>query len=126
MLLHTSLSILTQTKIFKARQNRFVEALWTLLAPPLTMDWDRLHREHKLPFDECWARSKNVILLHNLLTFLGNMAIGAALLICHDFDLAEILLIIIPIALDPFLLLGMGYLYFKSVHPWRMLLKDGL
>ena len=85
-----------------------------------------LYRERKLPFDECWARSKKVVLLHNLMTFLGNVAIAAALLICHGFDLTEIILIVAPTVANPFLLLGMGYLYFWGVHPWRMLLKSEL
>ena len=121
MLLHTIISMVIQTKVFMARRNRVIEALCTLLAPPLTMDWDRLYQERKLPFDECWARAKKVVLLHNLLTFFGNMAIGAALLLCQDFEHTEIILIIVPTILNPILLLGMGYLYFRSVHPWRIL-----
>ena len=96
------------------------------------MDWDRLYREQKLSFKECWASTKKVVLFHNLLTFFGNMAIGAALLLCHYFELTEsnhfdmthIIVIIVANSLGPVILLGMGYLYFKSVHPWRMLLDN--
>merc|ERR1711978_776305 len=89
MVFHTALSVVIQRNFFKARKKKVVEALSTLLAPPLTMDWDRLHREQKLPFNECFAVTKRVVLLHNIMTFFGNMVMGVALLTCYDFDTTQ-------------------------------------
>ena len=42
LLLQTGLSLVTQTRVLAAGKNRLVEALGTLLAPPIDMDWDRV------------------------------------------------------------------------------------
>ena len=132
MLVHTGLSFAVQTRFFTAKKNRFVESLWTLLAPPLNMDWDKMFREPgcNMSISDCWANSKMVVLLHNLLTFGGNIAIGVALLICshlkEDFDLTQIPALLVPAVVSPFFLLGLGYIYFVKCHLWSSLLNEEL
>ena len=71
---------------------------------------------------ECWVASKMAVLLHNLMSFVGSLAISASLLIAASLSPAEIAAIIVPTVLAPVLLLGMAYYYFYKIHPWAMLL----
>ena len=132
MSVHTGLSFAIQTRFFKAKNIRFVEALWTLLAPPINMDWDLMVREPncELSISECWGRSKMVVFLHNLLTFGGNIVIGVAIVICSQltdsFDPTEIAVFLVPAVISPFILLGLSYIYFVKCHLWSDLLKGEL
>ena len=130
--IHTGLSFAVQTRFFEARKNRFIGALLSLLAPPLDMDWDRMFREKKCDgsVGKCWERSKVVVILYNLLTFGGNLAMGIALLICghleNDFDLAQVAVLLVPTIISPFLLLGLAYIYYVKFHLWSCILKSEL
>ena len=132
MLIHTGLSFAIQTRFFTAKKNRFVEALWTLIAPPLNMDWDKMFREQNcdMSISQCWERSKLVVLLHNLLTFVGNITIVVALLICShlsgDFNPNQIAILLVPTLISPLFLLGLGYFYFVKCHLWSDILRNEL
>ena len=75
--LHLSISFWIQTKVFKQKEKRIMQSLWTILAPPLFLEWDELYRreEYRMPMDECWHRTKLVVVLHNCLTCFGNVAL---------------------------------------------------
>ena len=129
LLLHVGLSFALQMRVFTVRKNCFVEALWSLLAPPLNMDWDTLFTEPscRLSINECWDKSKRVILMHNLITFAGNLAIVAALLFSEGtFDPTQTSFLLVPTVVSPFMLISLGYLYFVKYHPWARLLNSHL
>ena len=86
-LLQVYLSYIIQSKFFSSgskfrstRRTRLLLAIWSLLAPPLFLDWDYLYRQggFSITITECWERSKKVLLLHHLITLLGNMVLVLA------------------------------------------------
>ena len=137
-ILHILFSALIQTKVLKSKEKRFRQALWTLLMPPLFLDWDDLYRENegRMGVRECWVRTKRSIMAHNIITFLGNVAILASVLYNVEHSTQKLpnhwpLTPWLPVSIFASFLIqiiqiGLGNLYFKSCHPWSRLLKGEL
>ena len=131
MFLHISVSHVLQTTLCREKGNTLTQALWTLIVPPLFLDWERLNRQENgtLAIPKCWKRTKYVILSHNLLTFCGNMIMSIPLLLSQDFnqhfsDFIPITMSLVIIS--PIILTSLSLLYFKRCHPWAMLLNADL
>ena len=82
---------------------------------------------------DCWRRSKYVFFLHNLITLLGNIVLLHAFIpmtIVTNPDLKNLAYSSIIgmdiVIISQILLLGLGFLYFKTCHPWSRLLKAEL
>ena len=82
---------------------------------------------------DCWRRSKYVLFLHNLITLLGNIVLlhaFAPMLVKTNPNITALsyaTIIGIDVAIfSQILLLGIGFLYFKTCHPWARLLKAEL
>ena len=114
-----------------------LQAIWSLLAPPLFLDWDYLHRQEgfSMTIRDCWRRSKYVLFLHHLITLLGNIVLLAELvrilvLLANNPDSRPLsyatVIVIVGIIVSQILVLGLGFLYFKTCHPWARLLKAEL
>ena len=144
-LLHVALSFVIQSTLFKSanraygavklRRNMLLQALWSILAPPLFLDWDHLYRQEDFSMSilDCWKRSKYVFFLHNLITLLGNIVLLHAFIpmtIVTNPDLKNLAYSSIIgmdiVIISQILLLGLGFLYFKTCHPWSRLLKAEL
>ena len=112
-----------------------LQAVWSLLAPPLFLDWDQLYRQEgfSLSILDCWRKSKYVFFLHNVITLLGNIVLLHAfvpMFVKTNTDLTP-LSYATMIGLDvtmvsQILLLGLGFLYFRTCHPWSRLLNAEL
>ena len=86
-----------------------------------------------MTISDCWKRSKYVLLLHNLITLLGNIVLLHAfvpMFFQTNPDLTALsyaTIIGIDVAIvSQILLLGLSFLYFKTCHPWARLLKAEL
>ena len=82
---------------------------------------------------DCWRRCKYVFFLHNLITLLGNIVLLHAFIpmtIVTNPDLKNLAYSSIIgmdiVIISQILLLGLGFLYFKTCHPWSRLLKAEL
>ena len=131
-LLHTGLSYVIQKKIFQQREQKFMQALWTFLTPPLFLDWDTLYRQQvgKMSIQECWTRTKYVILGHNILTLIGNIALGhkvtkPILELGVSSGIDDIIKLAIMM-LSQMTLLALSYCYLKTRHPWARILRAEL
>ena len=143
--LHLSISALIQTKVFRVKKKRLRQSLWTILAPPLFLDWDELYRreEGKISVDECWDRTEVVFMLHNFLTCFGNVVLLITCLLSGKtsplypsliefFNLSsltspmlEIFLVIYCIASAcafQAIQIWITFLYYKKFHPWARVL----
>ena len=125
---HVAVSFAVQTRYLKAIEKRLTQALWTLLAPPLFLDWDTLSIQlrHKIPIGECWHKTQHVYNIHNALTFIGNGLIGMSLFLAQHFNQSNVdsfsaFLVLLSI-LSQISLIGLSQFYFKSCHPWATLL----
>ena len=137
MIIHILLSYLIQRKLLKGTKSNLKQALWSFLSPPLFLDWDSLYRrlDYKMPISECWRRSRNSFLLHNLLTLVGNLALGIPLYIWGYYalftsvspgDEAFTLVILLCTILFQAMPLGIGFIYLKKKHPWARILNANL
>ena len=130
LLLHIGVSHAIQTEYFKQTRKTVVQGLWTFLAPPLFLDWDTLYEQedYKVSIKTCWRRSMIVVVLHNILTFCGNVAICVSLLMKKDFESEgeSIYSLIVPMTVSPVLLISLSILYFKRFHPWARVLRGEL
>ena len=86
-----------------------------------------------MPILDCWKRSKHVLCLHNLITLLGNIVLLHAfipMLVKTNPDLTALsyaTIIGLDVAIvSQILILGLGFLYFKTCHPWARLLNAEL
>ena len=84
---------------------------------------------------DCWRRTKYVLFLHHLITLLGNIVLLAELvrilvLLANNPDSRPLsyatVIVIVGIIVSQILVLGLGFLYFKTCHPWARLLKAEL
>ena len=130
--LHIISSYLIQKWLLKGTKSNLKEALWSFLSPPLYLDWEYLYRKenYEIPISECWRRTRNSFLFHNLLTFVGNLAFGIPVYIEYNIlNLDSIIMLslalILPIISQP-ILIGLGFLYFKKSHPWARILNAEL
>ena len=155
-LFHIIFSYLIQKWLLRGKKSNLKEALWSILSPPLYLDWEYLYRKEdfEMPIQECWKRSRNSFLFHNLLTFIGNLALGIPLYILNhysydglidfydennwfvramDYDIDNwqmqqsrlLFPLILAIASQP-ILIGLGFLYFKKFHQWARILQAEL
>ena len=128
VILHVILSYVIQIKLFHVEEKGLIHALWSVLAPPLFLDWDWLFRkqEYAMSVRQCWMQTKRVFLLHNLVSFMGNMAIAISIVATKGPMMVTdntFLLIFIPTTVSPAILIGLGYIYFTQCHPWARILK---
>ena len=144
LLLHIVLSFLIQKKLLMATKSNLKQALWSFLSPPLFLDWDFIYIQEglRIPIPECWRRSKNSLLHHNILTLFGNIALGIPFLIFrtephikkahvylawskwhHDWVLISVLSIVI---VSQLILIALGFLYLRKFHPWARILNEEL
>ena len=129
ILLHICLSCTIQVRFFQEDRNIFIQALNSVLAPSLGMDWDKLFRKHNytLPVKKCWKKTQITLLLSNLLSFCGNLAIGISLMVTRSFTIGfDLQLAFGTAAVSPAILIGLAYFYFKTCHPWARILKAEL
>ena len=137
-LLHTGLSYVIQEKIFLQDHNKFMQALWSFLTPPLFFDWDTLYRQEvekgrKMSIPECWNRSYFVILGHNILTLIGNIALGHRIIkpLTSHFSFLKFsgspgidaIIKLAIMVLSQIALFALSFIYFKQCHPWARILK---
>ena len=148
-LLQVYLSYIIQSKYFQStcssgsnfrsgtRRTRLLLAIWSLLAPPLFMDWDHLYRqgEYSTTITECWQRSKKVLFLHHLITLLGNVVLVLAfipfMLQTNSNATAAAFATTLGTGMGVAVVgqalnIGLGFIYFKTCHPWARLLKAEL
>ena len=87
-LLHIFLSYLIQKRLLNGKKSNLKEALWSFLSPPLYLDWEYLYRKEdfEMPILKCWRRTRNSFLFHNLLTFIGNLALCIPLYIWNHYS----------------------------------------
>ena len=143
-LLHIILSFAIQYCLLKGAKSNLKQALWSFLSPPLFLDWDFLYRQEEFEMSilDCWRRTRNSFLIHNLLTLVGNLALGIPVYILayykfqnphffetddfFQFPIYSTLCTTIPALVSQLLLIGMGFLYFKKFHPWARILNAEL
>ena len=110
----------------QSKRRRFLQSSWTLICPPLFIDWETIHRleRYEMPIDECWKRSRNQFLSHNLLMVTENMVVCLASVLVRDWKWGN--LRFICMILFPLIQLGMialAYLYFAQGHLWSRILR---
>ena len=110
----------------QSKRRRFLQSSWTLICPPLFIDWETIHRleRYETPIDECWKRSRNQFLSHNLLMVTENMVVCLASVLVRDWKWGN--LRFICMILFPLIQLGMialAYLYFAQGHLWSRILR---
>ena len=71
--------------------------------------------------NDCWKKTKLILLTHNLLTFMGNMAMASAALAV--IDPSQLAIVIISSITLQIVQLGLGFFYYKKCHPWARLLS---
>ena len=144
LILHVLSSFLIQKRYLNGTKRNMKQALWSFLSPPLFLDWDFLHNQetYKMPIPECWRRTRNSFFLHNFLTLVGNLALGIPFFIyrtqpllnrfssswCYswcgwylDWFLITFLAIV---HLSQLILVGLGFLYWRRLHPWARILNE--
>jgi len=132
-IIHIGISYAIQRITFREDQFRFRQALWTILTPPLFLDWDTLYRQQmgKISIPECWKQTKHVILGHNLLNLLENIALGhlvsSSLLPVKSvsFEIDTIIKLAVML-LSQIALVALSFNYFKTRHPWARILNSKL
>ena len=110
----------------QSKRRRFLQSSWTLICPPLFIDWETLHRlnSYKMPIEECWKRSRILFLSHNLLMVTENMAMCLASVLVRDWkwgSLRFICMIFFP--LIQICMIALAYLYFTQGHLWSRILQ---
>lgn len=154
LILHILSSYMIQKRLLKGTKSNLKQALWSFLSPPLFLDWDFLHvqEEYVMPIPECWRRTRNCFFFHNLLTLLGNIALGIPFFILrtqpqietyflkylkypagypcfawcgwhHDWVMITVLA---TVTLSHLILVGLGFLYWRKFHPWARILNEEL
>ena len=123
--LNIIISFLLQKWLIKGTKSNLKQALWSFLSPPLYLDWEYLHRKegYEMPITECWRRTRNCFLFHNLLHLAGNVAFGIPVCMI-GLDFAQ-LIMILPV-ISQLILVGLGFKYFKKSHPWSRILNEEL
>ena len=148
-ILQIILSFVIIRKLFGRVRNAFHQAVWSVLAPPLFLDWDEHYRFMKfnVSITECWRVAKTSILTFNLLQLLCNVAWGIPLYIEYyrtpaltrarffrglfssyedQPDGLPIFALLSCAISSQILLIGLSYFYFKRLHPWSRLLRAEL
>ena len=126
---HLLLSFLLLTWFYggaQSKRRRFLQSSWTLICPPLFIDWETIHRlkRYEMPIEECWKRSRNQFLSHNLLMVTENMVVCLASVLVRDWkweNLRFICMILFP--LIQLSMIALAYLYFTQGHLWSRILR---
>ena len=127
-----------------------LEDLGTLLCPPVQLDWEviyRLGKQRNISLQECWRRSKYLLIAYNLLTFLEHVVLMAPIaglnialerrnsLLSPDYppipeeifsnQMTKYLIGIgfSVFAILPCISLQLSHLYFTKWHAWSRILK---
>ena len=128
-----------------------LDDLSSLLCPPLHFDWELIHRYGKLTgisINECWSRSKRVLVAYNILLFLEHILLMIPIMtlkfaidqrnsfLMKDFppnadeqlstDIITSLIIygLLGFSVLPFISFTLAYLYFKWGHAWSRILRE--
>ena len=139
-LLHILFSFLIQRRLLNGSRSNLKQALWSFLTTPVTLDWDSFYwqENEEVSIPECWRRSRNSYLWHNLLTLVGNLVLGIPLYIWIYLESKEswfgywelsfifTLTTVIWAIVSQAIILGLGFIYFKYKHPWSRILKAEL
>ena len=144
LILHIISSFLIQKRLLKGTKSNLKQSLWSFLSPPLFLDWDFLHiqENYEMPIPECWRRTRNSFLCHNLLTFWGNLALGIPFFLFRTEPQIEglayclnwcewhldwaLIAVLSTVILSQLVLIGLGFLYWRKFHPWSRILNEEL
>ena len=110
----------------QSKRKRFLQSSWTLLCPPLFIDWETLHRlkKYKMPIEVCWKRSRIIFLSHNLLMVTENMVMCLASVFVRDWkwgSLRFISMVLFP--LIQMCMIALAYQYFWQGHLWSRIVR---
>ena len=134
-------SFLLQTKLYKSKGSRFRRALWSLLTTPLFLTWDYVYRQKNFekPIDDCWWGAKWAFLFDIALAWIGDlllipiitfMLFFVTLFSDSSLNEVEFVTILATPALGMTLLialvLALGFLYMRKLHPWSRVLNAEL
>ena len=126
---HLLVSFLLLTWLYggaQSKRRRFLQSSWTLICPPLFIDWETIHRlkRYEMPIEKCWKRSRNQFLSHNLLMVTENMAMCLGSVLVRDWkwgNLRFICMILFP--LIQLSMIALAYLYFTQGHLWSRIVR---
>ena len=148
-LLHIILSFLVQKWLLNGKMSGLKQSLWSFLSPPLYLDWEHLYRKYRrddieMPIPKCLKHTMKCFYLHNILTLVGNIALGIPVFICAYYEMPfqavndnnadglryvkmlsfiTTLCTLILAVLSQVVQIGLGYLYLNSAHPWARILN---
>ena len=129
MVLHILASFLVLTWFYRGaegKRRRFLQSFWTLIVPPVFIDWETLHRlmRYEMPIEECWKRSRKLFLSHNLLMVTENLAMCLASLLRSKWkwDVVRFATMMI-FPLIQFSMVALAYLYFRQAHLWSRIIR---
>ena len=151
---HLIISNLIQRRFLKGTRNNLQHALWSLLSPPLFLDWDSHHimqEDDEGHIPECWRRTKNCFLFHNFLALGGNLALGIPMYIFRSQPQIDIyfqhsleheyykcfgycgwhlgwflLAVLAAVIVSQVVIFSLGILYFRTLHPKERILNQEL
>jgi hypothetical protein len=153
VILHIILTLFLQTKLYRDHTTkRIVQALNTMLCPPLFLDWEVIYRACKgsITIKESWRRSHKLIITHIMIHFIEHVALCIPLILFkrridkRNEQLDElfpplkdelystyIVNVLIGLGLASSFILppiqyGLARLYFIKGHPWSRLLNAKL
>ena len=111
----------------QSKRKRFLQSSWTLLCPPLFIDWETLHRlkKYKMPIEVCWKRSRIIFLSHNLLMVTENMVMCLASVFVRDWkwgNLRFVSMVLFP--LIQMCMIALAYQYFWQGHLWSRIVRE--
>ena len=148
-LLHIIFSFLVQKWLLNGKMSSLKQSLWSFLSPPLYLDWEHLYRKYRrddieMPIPKCLKHTMKCFYLHNILTLVGNIALGIPVFICAYYEMPfqavndnyadglryvkmlsfiTTLCTLILAVLSQVVQIGLGYLYLNSAHPWARILN---
>lgn len=129
VVVHLLVSFLILTWFYggaQSKRRRFLQSFWAIICPPLFIDWETIHRlkRYEMPIEECWKRSRNLFLSHNLLMVTENMAMCLASVLIRDWkwgNLRFIAMILFPLV--QLSMIALAYLYFTQGHLWSRIVR---
>jgi hypothetical protein len=133
-------------------KKKMFQTIYTLLCPPLFLDWEEVYRERKelITIKESWRKSQNILIAHIIMQCMEHIVLCTPLIMLknaitvrnekledmfpplndelYSTYIVNVLLgagIALALVLPP-IQYGLAQLYFKKGHPWSRILNTTL